>query len=197
MLSTILLTVLFSVSGISAQLQASLNDIWGIKPTSHAGLWIWLRARLLSTGSLLSILFLLLVSLAVSAGIAMAFGRSGALWSLLNLASSLVVYVMLFALIFKLVPDATIRWRDVWIGAALTAGLFAIGTCLIGLYLSHSAVTSSYGAAGSFVALILWVYYSAIIVLVGAEVTQACVCRYDSGIEPDQYAVSKQDDGAE
>jgi membrane protein len=191
-----LITILFSVSGIFAQLQASLNDIWGIKPNPHAGLWSWLRARLLSVGTLLSVLFLLLVSLVISAGIELAFGRTGTLWNLLNLVVSLLVYVMLFALIFKLLPDAKMHWRDVWIGATLTAALFAIGKYLIGLYLGHSALASSYGAAGSLVALIVWVYYSAIVILVGAEVTQAYVRRYGSGSEPEEYALPKQDDGA-
>jgi membrane protein len=188
-----LATVLFSASGIFAQLQASLNDIWGVKPKSQGGWWSWLRARLLSVGTLLSVLFLLLVSLVVSAGIAMAFGREEALWNALNFAVSFGVYTALFALIFKLLPDAKMRWRDVGIGAAITAALFAIGRYLIGLYLGHSAVASSYGAAGSLVALIVWVYYSAIIVFIGAEVTAVYARHCGSGIRPDHYAVPKRD----
>ena len=191
-----LITVLFSASGIFVQLQTSLNDIWGVTPKPQAGVWNWLRARLLSVGTLLSILFLLMVSLVLSAGITMVVGGSGTLWSLLNTAVSLLVYVALFALIFKLLPDARLRWRDVWIGAAITAVLFAVGKYLIGLYLGHSAVASGYGAAGSLVALIVWVYYSAIIVFLGAEVTQAYVRRYGSGIKPDSYAEAKPDDAA-
>lgn len=190
-----LVTILFSVSGIFAQLQTSLNDIWNVKPKPHSGVWGWLRARLLSIGTLLSVLFLLLVSLVLTAGIALVFGREGVLWSLLNVVVSLVIYVALFALIFKLLPDAKMRWRDVWIGAALTAALFALGKFAIGLYLGHSAVASSYGAAGSLVALIVWVYYSSIIVFVGAEVTEAYVRHYGSGIQPDEYAVPKSQPG--
>ena len=187
-----LITVLISVSGIFAQLQASLNDIFVVAPKPRAAIWSWLRSRLLSTGTFLSALFLLLVSLVVTAGIAMVFGRSGPIWMVLNVVVSLLVYAALFALIFKLLPDAEIRWRDVWIGAMMTAVLFSVGKFLIGLYLGHSAVTSSYGAAGSLVALIVWVYYSAIIVLVGAEVTQAYVRRLGSGIRSDEHAVSTE-----
>ena len=184
--------VLLSASGIFAQLQASLNDIWGVEPKPTAGWWSWLRARLLSVGTLLSVLFLLLVSLIITAGIAIALGREGPLWNVLNLAVSFLVYVTLFALIFKLLPDAVMRWRDVWFGAAITAALFAIGKDVIGLYLGHSAVASSYGAAGSLVALIVWVYYSAIIVFMGAEVTAAFARHYGSGIKPDEYAAPKR-----
>lgn len=190
-----LITVLFSVSGIFAQLQTSLNDIWGVEPKPRGVFRSWLRARLLSVGTLLSILFLLLVCLVVSAGIAMAFGRLEALWNLLNLAVSPLVYVVLFALIFKVLPDAKMRWRDIWIGAALTAFLFAVGQYLIGLYLGYGAVASSYGAAGSLVALIVWVYYSAIIVFLGAEVTQVYARHCGSGIEPDEYAMLKPKNG--
>ncbi len=190
-----LVMVLFSASSIFSQLQTLLNDIWGIKPKPGRGLWNWLRGRLLSVGTFSSALFLLMVSLVVSAGAAMAVGRSGALWNLLNLGVSVVLYVVLFALLFKFLPDATMRWRDIWVGAALTAFLFAIGTYLIGLYLGRSAMTSSYGAAGSLMALIVWVYYSAIIVFAGAEMTQVYAHRYGSGIEPVEYAMSKAKNG--
>ncbi len=192
-----LMMVVFSVSGIFAQLQASLNDIWGVKPRPQAGWWSWLRARLLSVGTLLSVLFLLLVSLVVTAGVAMAFGREGPLWSLLNVAVSLLVYVALFALIFKLLPDAKMEWRDVWMGALLTATLFAVGKYLIGLYLGRSAVASGYGAAGSLVALIVWVYYSSIIVFVGAEAAKVYAQHFGSGIEPNEYATLKDEDDPE
>jgi len=187
-----LAVVLFSASGIFAQLQGSLNDIWGVKPKPRGGLRLWLRARLLSVGTLFSALFLLLVSLLVSAGVAMTVGRSGVLWNVLNVAVSIVVYVVLFALIFKLLPDAKMRWRDVWIGSVLTALLFAMGTYLIGIYLGRSAVAASYGTAGSLVALMIWVYYSAIIVFVGAEVTRVYARHFGSGIRPDNYAVPKE-----
>jgi membrane protein len=187
-----LFIVIFSASGIFAQLQTSLNDIWRVEPKHRAGWWSWLRARLLSVGTLLAVLFLLLVSLVITAGIAMAFDGEGLVWSLLNLVVSLVVYVVLFALIYKILPDAQMKWRDVWIGAFTTAVFFAGGKHLIGLYLGHSAVTSSYGAAGSLVALIVWVYYSSIIVFIGAEVTQVYVRQFGSGITPNEYATRAQ-----
>lgn len=187
-----IITVLISASGIFAQLQSSLNDIWHVKTKPNAGFWSWIRARLLSVGTLLSVLFLLLVSLVVTAGVSMAFSGTGVLWSVVNFAVSFIIYVLLFALIFKLLPDVKIKWRDVWIGAVLTAVLFAVGKELIGLYLGHSAVASSYGAAGSLVALIVWVYYSSIIVFAGAEVTQEYSRHYGSGIKPDEYAMPKE-----
>ncbi|MEN6451530.1 MAG: YihY/virulence factor BrkB family protein [Thermoguttaceae bacterium] len=192
-----LIAVLISTSGIFAQLQASLNDIWGVKPNPRAGWWRWLRARLLSVGTLLSVLFLMLVSLLLSAGIALLFAQAKPLWNIVSLIVSFAVYVVLFALIFKVLPDAKMRWRDVWVGAAITAVLFAIGKHLIGLYLSHSAVASSYGAAGSLLALIVWVYYSAIIVFVGAEAAQAFARRFGAGIEAGEYAVPKNGQDAE
>lgn len=188
-----LMTILFSVTGIFAQLQASLNDIWGVKPSVKGAFWSWLRARLLSFGLLLSILFLLLVSLILNAGIAMVLDEAARFWAHLNLVVSLLVNVALFAMVFRVLPDVRIRWRDLWLGATLTAVLFAIGKHVIGLYLGHSAVTSSYGAAGSLVALIVWVYYSAIIVFVGAEVTQAYVHCRGCEVKTTAYAVPKDD----
>jgi len=188
-----LLTVLFSVSGIFAQLQASLNDIWGIRPKPQRAVWSWLRARLLSVGTVLSMLFLLVLSLVVSAAVSLAFGQSAALWNSADFVVSFLVYVTLFALIFKFLPDVKMRWRDVWVGALLTAALFAIGKHGIGLYLGHSAVASAYGAAGSLVALIVWVYYSAIILFLGAEVTEVYARHWGSGIHPDEYAMPKDE----
>ena len=138
---------------------------------------------------LFSVLFLLLVSLVISAAIALAVPGEGAWWNLLTLAVSLAVFVVLFALIFKVLPDARIAWRDVWVGATLTAVLFAVGKYFIGLYLGNSGLASSYGAAGSLVALLVWVYYSAVIVLFGAEVTQVYARHFGSGIHPAAYAV--------
>jgi membrane protein len=184
-----LLTVLFSASGIFAQLQTTMNRIWEVRPKPGAGFWSWIRARLLSLGLLFSVLFLMLVSLVVSTGIALLFSGTGALWNLLNLAVSILVFVVLFALIFKFLPDVKIAWRDVWVGAGLTAVLFAVGKYFIGLYLGNSSVASSYGAAGSLVALLVWVYYSAVIVLFGAEVTQVYARHLGSGIQPDEHAV--------
>jgi membrane protein len=183
-----IITVIFSASGIFAQFQTTLNHIWNVKPNPNAGLWDWLRARLLSVGMLFSVLFLMLVSLVVSAAITLILPGTGMLWNLVNLAISVVIFVVLFALIYKYLPDAEIAWRDVWVGAALTAVLFAVGKYFIGLYIGNSALASSYGAAGSLVALLVWVYYSAVIVLFGAEVTQVYAKHFGSGIRPAKYA---------
>src|SRR5262249_53437822 len=139
-----------------------------------------IRARLLSFGLALSVGFLLVVSLIVSAGLAALGGYFGALLpvaagllELLNFAVSFTGISLLFALLFKYVPDARVAWRDVWTGALATALLFTLGKALIGLYLGTAAVGSAYGAAGSLIVVIVWVYYSAMIFLFGAEFTHA------------------------
>jgi len=149
--------------------------------------WAVLRARLLSFGLILGLAFLLMVSLIVSAGVA-AFGTwaGGMLpgWELLlqglNILVSLSITTLLFAMIFKLMPTAPIAWRDVWIGAAVTAVLFEIGKLLIGLYLGKSGVTESFAAAGSLVVLLAWVYYAAQIFLLGAEFTKVYANEHGS-----------------
>lgn len=183
------LTVLFSASGVLAQLQSTLNRIWEVKLRPNAGWWRWIRVRLLSMGMLFAVLFLLLVSLVVSAGVSLVFSGEGPVWSAVTLAVSTLVYLLLFAMIFKFLPDVEIAWRDVWVGAALTAVLFTTGKFAIGLYLGQSAVASSYGAAGSLVALLVWVYYSAVILFFGAEVTQVVARRFGSGIQPAAHAM--------
>jgi membrane protein len=182
-------TMLFSASGIFAQLQGMLNRMWNVRVrSSQAGYVSWLRQRLLSLGMLFSILFLLLASLVVSAAIAAVLSRGAEAWTLLDLGLSWLIYVMLFALIFKFLPDADIEWRDVWVGAAATALLFAVGKYAIGLYLGNSALASSYGAAGALVVLLAWVYYSSLIVFFGAELTQVYARHYGAGIRPAEHA---------
>ena len=162
-----------------AELQSDLDRIWraeAAKPAS--GIWRFLRARLLSFGMVLALAFLLLVSLVVSAALA-AVGRWWGGWFegwaiLLEVAELLVSFAIttgLFALIYKLLPRVDIAWRDVWIGAAVTALLFTVGKLLIGLYIGRSGIASGFGAAGSFVVLLVWVYYSTQIFLLGAEFT--------------------------
>jgi membrane protein len=184
------LTVLFSASGIFAELQTTLNRIWNVRPAPNVGVGGWVKARLLSVGTLLSVLLLLLMSLVLSAALS-ALLEWGALWGLVDLAASLLLFVLLFAVIYKVLPDVEIAWRDVWVGAGLTAALFAVGKYFIGLYLGKSGLASAYGAAGSLVALLAWVYYSAVIVLFGAEVTQVYARRYGSGIRPAAGAVAE------
>ena len=169
----------FGASGVFVELQDSLNAIWEVKPKPGSGFFTMVRQRLLSFAMVLGVGFLLLVSLVVSAALSVAGGffqshlpGGGYLWSAVNFAVSLGVVTLLFALIFKLVPDAKIAWRDVWVGAAITSLLFALGKALIGLYLGRAAVGSAYGAAGSLVVLVVWVYYSSQILLLGAEFTR-------------------------
>ncbi|RYG10664.1 MAG: YihY/virulence factor BrkB family protein, partial [Burkholderiales bacterium] len=164
---------------VFAELQSALDRVWDVPPAEKVGgIWGTLRARLLSLGFILGLGFLLMVSLVISAGVA-AFGAwttglfpgAEALLLIINTLFSLAVATLLFGMIFKLMPQAKVGWRDVWVGAVVTAVLFEIGKLLIGLYIGKSSVTSSFAAAGSLVVLLVWVYYSAQIFLLGAEFT--------------------------
>jgi membrane protein len=175
-----LAVLLFGSTSAFSQLQSALNRIWEVEPDTHSGIWDMVRARFLSFTAVLGTGFLLSVSLVLSAAGA-AFGRYGWGWMpaigrLLELADflgSMLVHTLLFAMIFKLLPDAAIRWRDVWVGGGVTAGLFFVGKLVIGLYLGTSEVGAAYGAAGWVILILAWVYYSAQIVLFGAEFTRA------------------------
>jgi membrane protein len=187
--------LILGASGLFIQLQDALNTVWNLEIKPDAGLWRLIRDRLLSFGMILVIGFLLLVSLLLSAGLAAVSGLLGDTlfgwdlgWRILNAAVSFGVITLLFGLIYKILPDATISWRDVRVGAAMTALLFTLGKALIGLYLGNSSVASAYGAAGSFVVLLLWIYYSAQILLFGAEFTQVYANRFGSNIQPAKTA---------
>lgn len=177
---------------VFGELQSSLDRIWRVPaPSEASGIWNLLRTRLLSFGMVLGLGFLLLVSLVASAGLAAfgtwwggAFAGWEALLHVLNLAISFALITGLFAMIYKIMPRADIAWRDVWVGAAVTALLFEIGKFLIGLYLGKSGVTSGFGAAGSLVVLLVWVYYSAQIFLLGAEFTW--VYAHEHGSKADE-----------
>lgn len=173
-----LLTLLFGASGVFTELRSALNKIWGVDANISAGVWGLLRERFFSFGMVLSIGFLLLVSLLFSAGLAAAGKFFGGLlpvpaWilSAINFLVSFVGIAVLFALIFKFVPETKVRWRDVRLGAVITALLFTIGKLLIGLYIGKASVGSPYGAAGSLIVVTIWVYYSAQIFFFGAEFT--------------------------
>lgn len=172
-----------------AELKSSLDDIWHAPPPAGAGWKTLLRARVLSFSIVLALAFMLLVSLVVNAALAVVDRFWGALWTAswfapvadaISTAFSFAVVTALFAVIFKMLPNARIAWRDVTMGALITALLFAVGKRLIGLYLGNSAVASSYGAAGSVVALMLWVYYSAQIFFFGAELTRQYALQFGS-----------------
>ncbi len=189
-------TILFGATGVFVQLQTSLDRIWNVEPKPGGGIWGFIKTRILSFGMVLGIGFLLLISLvattAVSAVGAWATGLLPAAKVLLEGATFLVSFALitlLFAMIFKVLPDARIDWRDVWIGAAVTALLFTIGKFLIGLYLAKSSVASAYGAAGSLVIVLLWIYYSSQILFLGAEFTQVYASHNGTNIRPSKNAI--------
>ena len=191
--------LLFGASGVFGQLQASLNAIWGVKAKPGRGVLGIIKDRLLSFGFTLVVGFLLLVSLLLTAGMALMADWIGglmlgseALAYVLNIVLSLSMITLLFATIFKFLPDAKIAWHDVWIGAFLTALLFTIGKFALGIYLGKSGVASSYGAAGSLIVLLLWVYYSSQILFFGAEFTQVYANRFGSRVAPADNAVPVQ-----
>lgn len=192
-------TILFGATGVFVQLQTSLDHIWNVEPKPGGGIWGFVRTRILSFGMVLGIGFLLLVSLvvttAVSAVGAWATGLLPAAKVLLEGATfmvTLALITLLFAMIFKVLPDARIDWRDVWIGAAVTALLFTIGKFLIGFYLAKSSVASTYGAAGSLVIVLLWIYYSSQILFLGAEFTKVYASHTGTNIRPSKNAVLAQ-----
>jgi len=194
-----IITLLFGALGVFNELHNALNTIWEVKEEETKGFLESIKkvifSRLLSFTMILGIGFLLLVSLVISAGLSAvqetignAIPLSEILLQILNLIISIGVITVLFALMFKFLPDAEIAWRDVWLGAFVTAILFSLGKFLIGLYLGNSAVASSFGAAGSLVLLLIWIYYSAQILLFGAEFTQVYANKYGSKIIPEGEA---------
>lgn len=184
-----------TASGIFAQLQASLNRVWNVvsKPGKGglSGAWAWLRKRLLSMGMVLAVLFVLLVSLVLSTLVErLAPSGEGLAARAVVFVSSFLVASLLFAAMFKFLPDVKISWRDVWVGAMITAALFTLGKFLVSLYVSKTSAAESYGqAAGGLLALLLWAYYSCIILLLGAEITQQYARRRGRPIEPSEHAV--------
>ena len=192
-----LITLLIGATAVFGELQATLNLVWEVRPAPTSGVWagIWaiLRERLFSLALVLTLAFLLLVSLVISAALAGAAalfqGPEQALLSrLLELGVSLVVLTFVFALLYKYVPDAEIGWRDVWLGGLITAVLFTLGKTAIGFYLGQASVGSAYGAAGSLIALLVWVYYSALIMFFGAEFTHAWTIRHHA-VTPEPNAI--------
>lgn len=195
-----IVALLFGASGAFAQLQDSLNTIWEVRPKPGQGILAMVRKRFLSFGMVLVIAFLLLVSLVVSAALSALGAWLGGmlpeqelLMRAVDLAVSFAVVAVLFAAIFRFLPDARIAWGDVWTGAVVTALLFTLGRYLIGLYLGRGAVGSAFGAAGSLVVVLLWVYYSSQILLFGAEFTQVYAARFGTRVVPkaDAEAVTK------
>jgi membrane protein len=189
-----IVTLLIGATGVFGQLQDALNIIWEVERKPGGGVWSLIRSRLLSFAMVIGIGFMLLVSLVLSAAITLLqnhFASSighGLLWQVINVGVSLIVMSVLFGLMFKLLPDVYIAWRDVVFGAIVTGLLVTIGKFAIGLYLGHSSVGSAYGAAGSLVVLLVWIYYTSLIVLFGAELTQAYARKRGTAIRPKPHA---------
>ena len=188
-------TLFLGATGVFSTLQGSLNTIWRVRPRPGRTVRRFLETRFLSFAMVLGIGFLLLVSLLLSAGLSAVGAYARELLPVpeivLQVTSALVsfgVITLLFAMIYKVLPDVTISWRDVWVGASITALLFTLGKLLLGLYLGRSLVASTYGAAGALILVLVWVYYSANIVLLGAEMTRAYASCFGSPIRPDRDA---------
>jgi membrane protein len=187
---------LFGATGVFGQLQNALNTIWGVKAKPGGGIWGFVRARFLSFALLAGIGFLLLVSLVIET-VLKAFSHylqsvlPGALTIIIPiyLTFDFIIVTAVFAMIFKILPNAKTRWRDVWIGAIMTAFLFLVGKWALGIYLGSGIAASAYGAASSLITLLLWIYYSSQILLFGAEFTQVYADRCGAHIKADKYAV--------
>ena len=193
-------TLIISATTVFMSLQSSLNKIWGIKPKPQRGWLKYIINRLLSLAMVISFGFVLLVSLIIDT-ILVVFqnmltrimeGFTLYLVTALNLVISLAFVTIIFGLLFKILPDARIRWRHVWVGSLITTLLFTLGKYLIGFYLGNSTFNSAYGAAGSLVIILLWVYYSTVIFLFGAELTQVYAKFHGAAIQPYSNAVKVQ-----
>lgn len=192
------ITLFLGATSVFAEIQDSINTIWHLKLKPNQGWKRTLIKRMVSFGVIASLGFLLLVSLAASA-LTEALGNTlkemipGAgvvVFYIISLALTLGFATLLFAIIFKVLPDAKLKWKDVWPGAIVTALLFMIGRFAISFYIGKSDIGSTYGAAGSLVVLLVWVYYSSLILYFGAEFSKAYAIRYGSGIHPREYATS-------
>jgi len=191
-------TLLLGATSVFAEIQDSINMIWGLKPKPKKGWVKMLQNRFLSFSVIISLGFLLLVSLALSA-IVDAFSNrlaavypdiTVALFYVINLLITFIITTIIFGVIFKVLPDARIKWKDVRAGAVTTAILFMLGKFVISFYIGKSNVGSTFGAAGSLVILLLWIYYSSIILYFGAEFTKAYAMEYGDPIHPNEYAVT-------
>jgi membrane protein len=188
------ITVL-SATTVFAQLQSSLNRIWHVEAAPHNAIWGFIRHRLLSLGLVLTIALLLLMSLVISALLASfqgylnaSFPDGALIWPIVNILVSLSLITVLIAMIFKFLPDANIEWPDTWFGAFITSLLFTIGKFLIGLYLGQASVGSTYGAAGSAVVVLVWIYYASMILFFDAKITQLMAPSRGARIMPSAHA---------
>jgi membrane protein len=178
------LVLLATATGVFVQLQRSLNRIWAVEAVPHRAFHEWLRNRLVSLAMILLIGLLVPASVTVSAMLSWLFGK----WLILDAGVSLMLFALLFATIFKYMPDASISWRDVLGGGFITSLFFLLGKFAIALYLGRSHVGSAYGAGGAVIILLVWIYYSSLIFFFGAELTQVRACSFGRGIVPSEYA---------
>ncbi len=193
-----IITLLLGATSVFGDMQDSINRIWGLKPKPKRGWLKMLQNRFLSFSVIISLGFLLLVSLGISALIEALNNHLKAIYPditvvvfyIINLALTLIISGLIFGVIFKVLPDAKIRWKDVMAGALTTAILFMLGKFGISFYIGKSNAGSTYGAAGSLVILLLWIYYSSIILYLGAEFTKAYAVKYGANIHPSEYAVT-------
>ena len=190
-------TLLFGATGVFNELKNSLNRIWELKEKPKSSVWNWIQTRLLSFSVLLGMAFVLLVSLALNA-VVLGMGEQLADWlpglgetaiALLSFVLSFVATVVVFALLFRFLPDARVAWRDIWAGAIFSAVLFTLGKVLIGFYIGTTSVTDTFGAAGALAALMIWAYYNAQILFLGAEFTFVWAKRHGRLVTPDEDAV--------
>jgi membrane protein len=192
-------SLLLGATTVFGQLQSALNDIWNVKATPGRAFWSLIRTRLVSLALVLVLGFLLLVSLLISAGVTAVHGylshtisASATIWQAINVVMSLGVVTLLIAMIFKILPDVRVTWSYVWFGAVVTSALFGIGRFVIGFYLGHASIASSYGAAGSLVVFLVWVYYSSLILLFGAKLTQVYARWHGAEFAPAPHALPAQ-----
>lgn len=198
LLATIIgVTVFFiGATGVFGEIQSTINRIWGLKAKPKKGVIKYFVNRILSFAMVISIGFLMVVSLIASTLIGILNTQLNSILPeatfilvIVNNAVSLLIISLLFAVVFKYLPDSIVRWKDAWIGSLFTSSLFLLGKYLIGLYLSNSSGASAYGAAGSIVILLLWVYYSSILLYFGAEFTKSYALKHGSGIYPNLFSV--------
>lgn len=191
-----IITLLIGATTVFAEIQDSINTIWGLRRKPSAGIWVLIKTRLLSFGVIASLGFILLVSLAVtsvvdsiSTRLVHRFPVAVPVFYIVNTILTLAIVTCLFGVIFKVLPDAKIKWKDVFAGSLATAILFMLGKLAITFYISKSNVGSSYGTAGSLVVLLVWVYYSSFILYFGAEFTKAWAVQFGHVIRPNGYTV--------
>lgn len=195
-------TILLGATGVFFQFQKSLNAIWGVVPdSSKSGIWTIVKARLFSLSLVITIAFLLLISLVVTAALSAIGSYVKANWPdyimflfhIVNFIFSLAIITLLFAMMFKILPDAKIRWHTVWTGSIITAALFVIGKSALGIYFGQANPGSGYGAAGYIILILVWTSYSSMIVFFGAEFTKAYADFRYGGIEPSNHAIKEED----